>query len=575
MNDGGLHRAESAAEVERLVDLGVRVDQPGWMGATPLFRAAERGLLEVARALLDLGADVRAQRPDDGLTPLHFAATAEVAELLLEHEADRLACDGHGRTPLHFACQSGHLDVAELLICSGAAVDAPARDGMTPLLWAAQEGHNGIVRRLLTAGASVNRPDHAGRTALHRAAWRGHAAVVQQLLQGGADPFLRNRAGQTARHEAEQNRHAPVIELLLAAEGDATGKERALSAPIGSPPPLIKLRMIPGRSEAIAIAKDAVLSRWTLGERPVVAAALQTRHPWFTDLAIDPDGAGFVVTTPEAQLELRDGTDLRVIRRIECPSNGGRGLFAVDLSADGRWIAVANSWEQVHLLDRVTGAVVSTVEAGERTGCVRFDPASRRLASACSFQGGGHVRIDRIEAGRLVPETELPRSDCDTPGSRFVDTLVHLAFSPGGDALALFETSAIGHEARPTGWRGNVVLYDTSTWKERWQVSIDAAVTEDRRSLDEAGHPMGYFTEPCFLDDATLACGTTAGHVLFYRLTDGILLRRVQVDRTADVVSLAWEPQTGTLWAALGGESGKLTRVVLDDQQFDRPTKPD
>src|SRR4029077_497186 len=131
---------------------------------------------------------------------------------------------------------------------------------------------------------------------------------------------------------------------------------------------------------------------------------------------------------------------------VVCPTEGESGLVAVDLSPDGRWIAVADSGEQVHLIDRTTGEVLATGEAGERTNCVRFDPSSRLLATACSFQGGGSVRIDRIEDGRLVPLAGLDRSNGRAPAKRFVDTRVHLAFSPDGGSLALFETSTINHD---------------------------------------------------------------------------------------------------------------------------------
>ena len=98
-----------------------------------------------------------------------------------------------------------------------------------------------------------------------------------------------------------------------------------------------------------------------------------------------------------------------------------------------------------------------------------------------------------------------------TSGKRFVDTLVHLDFSPDGGSLALFETSAIYHDARPRGWRGDVVLYETGTWKQRWKASVDAKATGDKRSLAKAGHEMGFLTEVRFLNGETLACGATNG----------------------------------------------------------------
>jgi hypothetical protein len=315
------------------------------------------------------------------------------------------------------------------------------------------------------------------------------------------------------------------------------------------------------RPEAITVAEQATLHRWGLGEPSEVMTGVQARHAWFTDLAVDPQGDVFAVTTPEQTIEFRRWDDLRVVAQVACPTEGQYGLSALDLSPDGRWIAVADSYEQVHLIERATGEVTATEEAGERTYCVRFDPTSRLLATACSFQGGGHVRIDRIESGTLVPVAVLDRSDHRPPGGRFVDTLAHVAFSPDGDSLALFETSAIYPDARPKGWRGDVVVYEAGSWTQRWAASIDAGATGDGRNLAEAGHEMGFLTEVFFVDDEMLACGATGGLVLFYRVADGKLLRKVRVHPEASVVSLAMEPSGRVIWAALGVGGGTLVRV--------------
>src|SRR5262249_35311150 len=97
---------------------------------------------------------------------------------------------------------------------------------------------------------------------------------------------------------------------------------------------------------------------------------------------------------------------------------------------------------------------------------------------------------------------------------------------PDAGSLALFETSAISHGARPKGWRGDVVLYEAGSWTTRWVTSVDAQATGDPRSLAKAGHGMGFLTEVLFADDEALACGATGGLVLFYRASDGKLLRR-------------------------------------------------
>ena len=97
------------------------------------------------------------------------------------------------------------------------------------------------------------------------------------------------------------------------------------------------------------------------------------------------DGDVIAVTTPENVIECRKGDDLTLVAEIECPTGEESGLAAIDLSPDGRWIAVADDCEQVHLIDRASGTPVATTHAGEHTYCVRFCPSSGLLATACSY----------------------------------------------------------------------------------------------------------------------------------------------------------------------------------------------
>jgi ankyrin repeat protein len=88
MEETPLHKANDPEEVRRLLDAGWSVDCPGWMGATPLHSAAERGLPDVARSLIRRGANVNARRPERADMPLHFAANTAVASLLIEAGAE-------------------------------------------------------------------------------------------------------------------------------------------------------------------------------------------------------------------------------------------------------------------------------------------------------------------------------------------------------------------------------------------------------------------------------------------------------------------------------------------------------
>lgn len=132
-------------------------------GQVPLIAAAERGLTNVARALLAAGADPTAT--DGSWTPLYAAA----------HTGP------YKRQPA--------LAVADLVLAHGAPDD---------IFNASALGRVQRVAELLTSDPSLaNSRDGIGCTPLFLAAWTGYPVVVEQLLQAGADPNVRSRAGQT------------------------------------------------------------------------------------------------------------------------------------------------------------------------------------------------------------------------------------------------------------------------------------------------------------------------------------------------------------------------------------------
>ncbi len=57
---------------------------------------------------------------------------------------------------LYDACEKGKVDVARLLLDKGAEVDRACEDGWTPLYIACQEGHVDVARLLLERGAVVD-----------------------------------------------------------------------------------------------------------------------------------------------------------------------------------------------------------------------------------------------------------------------------------------------------------------------------------------------------------------------------------------------------------------------------------
>lgn len=211
-----LEHPADAARVAALIAEGCNPDAVDDFGLPPLWRAVESDRVDVAKALLEAGADPRF-RNRNGISLFSIAAARgfeKIARTLLDAGAElELGRDGGARLLLS-AVLTGDCDLTKRLLDAGAESNAGSA------LWqAAGAGHLKIVRMLLTAGADPNFTNSAGLTPLYLAADRGYLDVAQALLAGDADPNGAQQ-GPAPLWAASANARSDVLKLLLDAGAD-------------------------------------------------------------------------------------------------------------------------------------------------------------------------------------------------------------------------------------------------------------------------------------------------------------------------------------------------------------------
>jgi uncharacterized protein len=207
----------------------LRFDAPR-LGIEPV----QNGVTEVARLLVARGAPVEGD-PDDRETPLITAASygdADVARVLIEAGADvdALAAVDSGGIPggsaLLHAGVFGNTDVVDVLAAAGAQVrsiveaaavgdidgwlteETPLNERVRALTMAAGHDRTAVIEQLLAAGTPVDAVDAWGYSALRAAAENGRPASVRLLLAAGADPNQRDADEQLTPLEWSRRQHS-------------------------------------------------------------------------------------------------------------------------------------------------------------------------------------------------------------------------------------------------------------------------------------------------------------------------------------------------------------------------------
>ncbi len=211
-----LHYAASAGNtdiIKLLASKGANVNVQNKEGLTPLHLATD---LNCAQALIIQNADVNIQN-NDGWAPLHCAARdgrLELAKILIDAGAN-VNPNNICRKPLHWAVKNGHTSIVKLLIEKGGDVNADDCHSDKPLhytVWGKPKKEAAIL--LLDNGADPDSRDLASWAPLHYAAVYGHKAMADLLVTRGADINLNTGWSETPLSLAKKKGHAEIVELL-------------------------------------------------------------------------------------------------------------------------------------------------------------------------------------------------------------------------------------------------------------------------------------------------------------------------------------------------------------------------
>lgn len=158
------------------------------IGRTPLLLSTQLNRIEMARTLIDNGADVNARDAKQD-TPYLLAGAEgrnEILLMTLEHGADLKSINRFGGTALIPAAEKGHLETVKILLKTKIDINHINRLGWTALMEAIilSDGgltHQNIIKELIKGGADISIPDKDGVSPLQHAKKRNYNEIVEIL----------------------------------------------------------------------------------------------------------------------------------------------------------------------------------------------------------------------------------------------------------------------------------------------------------------------------------------------------------------------------------------------------------
>ena len=161
------------------------------MNETALHIAIDGGNVDLIKFLLENGADVHALDGDQ-ISPLFKTlrpscnSDLEIVQLLIKHGADIAAVCESGSNAVHMACLNEDPRYFEYFMTFTPDLNVKTNDGYNMLHFAVQSGNFVVVKMLLDLGVDINAATNCLDTALSISMNTNNFEMVQYLLEKGA-----------------------------------------------------------------------------------------------------------------------------------------------------------------------------------------------------------------------------------------------------------------------------------------------------------------------------------------------------------------------------------------------------
>lgn len=242
----------SDSDINTLINSGADIDFQNADEKTPINVAAEKGHTHVIKLLIARGANLSIV---DNLkqSPLSVACRnskkdanynidkkwLEIIRLIIQAGAPINEYDNLGKTPLLICVNKGDAVSSELLVKSGADIEATVRSptnvprkihtslgsidvdnrtvGYTPLWLAVSQDYDNVLTVLIRHGAKLNVADnYMKETPLIYSCVRNYIACAHLLIRGGADINLQDRNGNSALMHVCKMVNQPKKQIAIA-----------------------------------------------------------------------------------------------------------------------------------------------------------------------------------------------------------------------------------------------------------------------------------------------------------------------------------------------------------------------